>query len=140
MVLSSLRVLAAEDNPTNQVVLRALLQAFDVTPVIVENGALAVEAWLREDFDLIFMDIQMPELDGVSATRRIRTLEAQSGRQRTPIIALTANVLTHQVEEYLRAEMDDCLAKPIEIGHLAEALKTIGLLVEDDHLTRDQAA
>lgn len=80
-------MLAAEDNPANRLVLRALLQAFGVTPLIVENGALAVEAWAREDFDIIFMDIQMPELDGVDATRRIRALETQSGLKRIPIVA-----------------------------------------------------
>ncbi len=134
------RVLAAEDNPTNQLVLRALLQAFDVTPLIVENGALAVEAWLREDFDLIFMDIQMPELDGVSATHQIRTLEAQLGRHRTPIVALTANVMAHQVEEYLRAGVDDYLAKPIELGKLAEALQIVPALADAEEEGKEEAA
>ncbi|MHB8286081.1 MAG: ATP-binding protein, partial [Caulobacteraceae bacterium] len=120
-----LRVLAAEDNPANQLVLRALLQAFDLTPLIVENGAIAVEAWAHEDFDIIFMDIQMPELDGVDATRRIRALERQSGRRRIPIIALTANVMAHQIEEYFYAGMDDVLAKPIEIARLAQALQAV---------------
>jgi signal transduction histidine kinase/CheY-like chemotaxis protein len=128
----ALRVLAAEDNPANQLVLRALLQAFDVTPLIVENGAMAVEAWLREDFDIIFMDIQMPQLDGVDATRRIRALENETGRRRIPIFALTANVMAHQIEEYLYAGMDDVLAKPIEIAKLAHALQTVDGAADDE--------
>jgi len=120
--VNTLRVLAAEDNPTNQLVLKTLLEAFDVSIVVVDNGRLAVEAWERGSFDLILMDIQMPELDGVAATRRIRALEVEQGRSRTPIVALTANFMAHQVEEYQLAGMDGLLAKPIQLQELSEAL------------------
>ena len=116
------RVLAAEDNAANQLVLRALLQAFDITPTIVGNGLLAVQACSREAFDLILMDVQMPEMDGVTATGLIRAREAELGQPRTPIIALSANAMSHQVREYLAAGMDGHIAKPINIEHLAAAL------------------
>jgi signal transduction histidine kinase/CheY-like chemotaxis protein len=119
---ATLRVLAAEDNPTNQLILKTLLQVFDIDVVVVDNGRLAVEAWEAGGFDLILMDIQMPDMDGLAATRRIRAFEKELGRARTPILAVTANVMTHQVEEYQRAGMDGHVAKPIELEALYEAL------------------
>ena len=116
------RILAAEDNPTNQVILKALLQVFEVSVELVEDGRLAVEAWEGDAFDLILMDIQMPHMDGVAATRRIRALEKDLGRSRTPIIAVTANVMPHQLEEYRRAGIDGHVAKPIQLEALGEAL------------------
>jgi len=133
---NALRVLAAEDNPTNQLVLRSLLEAFDVDVVVVENGRLAVEAWEAGEFDLILMDIQMPELDGVTATRRIRALEEERGRTRIPIVALTANIMTHQVEEYQSAGMDGLVAKPIQIQELGEALYSARTELHDDPVTQ----
>ena len=118
----NLRLLAAEDNPTNQLILKTLLQVFDIDVVVVENGRLAVEAWEAGGFDLILMDIQMPDMDGLAATRRIRALETELGRARTPILAVTANVMTHQLDEYQRAGMDGHVAKPIELEALYEAL------------------
>ena len=118
----TLRVLAAEDNPINQLILKTLLQVCDIDVVVVENGRLAVEAWEAGGFDLILMDIQMPDMDGLAATRRIRAFERERGRTRTPILAVTANVMTHQLEEYQRADMDGYVAKPIELAALYEAL------------------
>jgi two-component system, sensor histidine kinase len=120
--LEGLRVLAAEDNVTNQLVLKTVLHSLGVQPVVVENGRLAVEAWAREPFDLILMDIQMPEMDGVAATQEIRRREAKAGGERTPIVALSANVMKHQVAEYLAAGMDAHLAKPINVAQLYDAL------------------
>jgi CheY-like chemotaxis protein len=117
------RILAAEDNATNQRVLRAVLETFGVDLTLVENGRLAVEAWSRGDYDLVLMDIQMPEMDGVEAARAIRAGERASGRPRTPILALSANAMTHQVAEYLAAGMDAHVAKPIEIPKLQAALE-----------------
>ncbi|MGZ6020612.1 MAG: ATP-binding protein [Phenylobacterium sp.] len=117
-----LRILAAEDNPMNQLVLRTLLGQVGVAPQIVTNGAEAVEAWERGDWDVILMDSQMPGMDGISATRRIRRREAETGRAATPIIALTANVMPHQVQDYLAAGMNGVVAKPIQIGELFEAI------------------
>jgi signal transduction histidine kinase len=98
-----LRVLAAEDNPTNQKVLATLLEMFGVDLQMVENGALAVEAWRAAAFDVILMDIQMPDMDGVAAARAIRAAEAETGRARTPILAVTANAMAHQAAEYAAA-------------------------------------
>ena len=120
-----LRILAAEDNPTNQLVLKALLAQVGVEPEVVDNGALAVEAWAQGEFDLILMDIQMPEMDGMEATRAIRRQEEESGRRRTPIIALTANAMAHQVAEYEGAGMDAHVAKPIDIGVLFSTIETL---------------
>jgi CheY-like chemotaxis protein len=111
---AGLRVLAAEDNPTNQLVLKTLLQFAGIEVVIVEDGAQAVEAWEREFWDLILMDVQMPVMDGPAAARAIRAREAELGVRRTPIVALTANTMSHQVEGYLAAGMDAHLGKPIE--------------------------
>ena len=131
MKVGVLRVLAAEDNTVNQLVLKTLLHQIGVDPVIVENGKLAVEAWAREPWDVILMDVQMPEMDGPTATGIIRTREAAEGRARTPIIALTANAMAHQVAEYLEAGMDGFVAKPIEVGRLFAALQAV-LEVEDE--------
>jgi len=117
-----LRLLAAEDNTTNQQVLAAVMESLGIDIDIVPDGAKAVEAWRECAYDLILMDIQMPVMDGIAAARAIRAAERDEGRARTPIVALTANALTHQVEEYLAAGMDGHVAKPIEIAKLYEAI------------------
>ena len=118
-----LRLLVAEDNAVNQLVLRTLLQQVGIEPVIVANGALAVAAWRAEVWDLILMDIQMPEMDGLTATRTIRCEEPGRGSGRTPILALTANVMAQQIEAYLAAGMDRVVAKPIDVGRLIDAIQ-----------------
>ncbi|SFI74563.1 ATP-binding protein [Caulobacter sp. UNC279MFTsu5.1] len=117
------RILAAEDNPTNQLILRALLEPFDIALTVVADGREAVEAWGREAFDLILMDVQMPVLTGTDATIEIRARERAMGLRRTPIIALTANVMRHQVEGYVQAGMDGHVSKPIEISELLGAIE-----------------
>ena len=121
----ALRVLAAEDNPTNQLVLTTVMQIFGVELTLAGDGLEAVDAWRSGQFDVILMDIQMPRLDGVAATRRIRAEEIASTRPRTPILALSANALTHQVEAYLAAGMDGHVAKPIELAKLQAALEQV---------------
>ena len=118
-----LRVLAAEDNAVNQLVLKTLLAQVGVEPVIVGDGQAAVDAWAREPWDLILMDVQMPVMDGPTAARAIRAAEAKSGRARTPIVALTANAMSHQVADYAAAGMDAHVAKPIEAAALFAALQ-----------------
>jgi signal transduction histidine kinase/ActR/RegA family two-component response regulator len=118
----NLRLLAAEDNPTNQHVLAAVMESLGIDIDIVGDGRQAVDAWKIGGYDLILMDIQMPVMDGIDAARLIRELEAAEGRRRTPIVALTANALTYQVDEYLAVGMDDHVAKPIEIAKLYEAI------------------
>jgi CheY-like chemotaxis protein len=119
-----LRILAAEDNPINQLVLKTLLSQAGIDPHLVANGEEAVAAWELADWDLILMDVQMPVLDGPEAARRIRRQEAATGRVRTPIVALTANAMTHQRQDYLAAGMDLFVAKPIAVGDLFAAIDT----------------
>jgi signal transduction histidine kinase/ActR/RegA family two-component response regulator len=118
----ALRVLAAEDNAVNQLVLKTLLHQMGVDPTVVDNGEEAVKAWEAGDWDVILMDVQMPVMDGISATAMIRNREIDLDRPRTPIIALTANAMSHQVEQYLVAGMDGHVAKPIQAAELFEAL------------------
>jgi CheY-like chemotaxis protein len=118
----ALRLLAAEDNPTNQQVLAAVMGSLGLEVDIVGDGRQAVEAWRDGSYDLILMDIQMPIMDGIDAAREIRAAEAAGGRRRTPIVALTANALSHQVQEYLAAGMDGHVPKPIEIAKLYDAI------------------
>jgi signal transduction histidine kinase len=117
-----LRVLAAEDNAVNQLVLRTLLEQIGVEATIVDDGAEAIRAWEDADFDLILMDVQMPRMDGPTAARAIRAREVVSGRARSPIIALTANVMSHQLAAYTAAGMDAFVAKPISIVDLYAAI------------------
>jgi len=113
-----LRILAAEDNPVNQVVLRALLEQAGIEPFIVDDGAACVDAWRTGEWDVILMDVQMPVLDGPGATRAIRAGERAAGRRRTPIVALTASALASQASEYTAAGMDGLIAKPIHVEDL----------------------
>ena len=107
------RVLAAEDNEVNRRVLAAFLEPLGADLVIACDGEEALEAFERGPFDLVLMDIQMPRLDGVEATKAIRARERESGANPTRIVALTANAMAHQVETCLNAGMDDHLAKPL---------------------------
>jgi signal transduction histidine kinase/CheY-like chemotaxis protein len=120
---TSIRVLAAEDNAVNQMVLKALLDQAGVEVTMTGDGAAAVAAWESDAWDLILMDVQMPIMDGPTATRAIRAREAATGRRRTPILALTANAMSHQVEDYLAAGMDGFIAKPIQIERLFAAIE-----------------
>jgi signal transduction histidine kinase/ActR/RegA family two-component response regulator len=132
-----LRILAAEDNATNQKVLQAVLEPLDVHLQIVPDGREAVDAWRGGGFDLILMDIQMPVMDGVEAARAIRATEQSERLPRTPILALTANALVHQVESYLAAGMDGHVSKPIELKRLYDAIETA---VANSALARSRAA
>jgi signal transduction histidine kinase/FixJ family two-component response regulator len=123
--VSSLRILAAEDNATNQLVLKTVVSTFGLEVDIVPDGQKAIEAWAKGGYDLILMDIQMPVMDGITATREIRAMEARTGRKRTPIIALSANAMVHQVKEYLNAGMDMHVAKPIQLTKLHNALERV---------------
>ncbi|MCC7266023.1 MAG: response regulator [Caulobacteraceae bacterium] len=119
----ALRVLAAEDNPMNQLVLRTLLGQLGVELEIAEDGAAAVQAAREASWDLILMDVQMPVMDGPAATRAIRAAEAAAGAPRTPILALTANAMAHHEAEYRAAGMDGLVAKPVQVDHLVAAME-----------------
>jgi len=116
----NVRVLVAEDHPVNQELLRIILESVGVQVHVVGDGAQAVDAYRSGGFDIILMEVQMPVMDGPEATRRIRALESEGPR--IPIIALTANVMPHQVSAYLAAGMDAHLGKPIDFNALVETM------------------
>ncbi len=119
---AALRVLLAEDNPTNQIVATAQLQALGIDRVtLVENGSKAVEAALRGSFDLILMDIHMPEMNGFDAACALRRAGVA-----TPILAMTANVMPEERAAYLAAGMEDCLAKPMDMARLRQLVQQHG--------------
>ena len=120
-----LKVLLAEDNPVNQKVASAILRKFGHAVTVVADGYEAVEAVRKGDWDLVLMDVQMPGLDGLAATRRIRALEGPKAG--VPIIAVTANALKGDDVRCLEAGMNGYLAKPIEPARLAEALRKFAL-------------
>ncbi|MFW5883694.1 MAG: ATP-binding protein, partial [Verrucomicrobiota bacterium] len=129
----SLKILLAEDNSANQLVIKKMLARLDLVPEIATNGSQAIDLWRARKHDLIFMDLQMPVLDGIEATRRIRSLERSShssldarlrgeSRRKTVIIAITANALRGDRERCLEAGMNDYLSKPIKISNFVEAV------------------
>jgi len=110
-------VLVAEDNPANQLLIRTLLEKLNQNITVVENGKLAVEAATAHSFDLILMDMQMPVMDGYTATKTLRELGNQ-----TPIIALTAHMIKDEEQKFRDAGMDDWLSKPFQIHDLVKRL------------------
>jgi len=112
MPASNTRILLAEDNPANQMVIKYILEYADLQVDIVANGHEAVEAVRSIPYDIVLMDISMPEMDGLAATRAIRQLSGQFGK--VPIIALTAHALSGDKERFLKAGMTDYLSKPID--------------------------
>jgi signal transduction histidine kinase/ActR/RegA family two-component response regulator len=119
-VLKDLRVLVADDNSVNRLLIRRQLLRFGCQTTIVESGREAIEQWNASPFDVILMDCQMPQMDGYEATRRIRA-SASPGAQ-IPIIALTANALESDRDNCLRAGMSDFLTKPVALDRLQDAL------------------
>jgi CheY-like chemotaxis protein/HPt (histidine-containing phosphotransfer) domain-containing protein/anti-sigma regulatory factor (Ser/Thr protein kinase) len=115
-------VLLVEDNAVNQQVASRLLASFGLQPSIVANGAEAIERTQHEHFDVIFMDCQMPVMDGYEATRRIRYRERVEARAHVPIVAMTANAMQGDRERCLDSGMDDYIAKPVKREHLAQTL------------------
>ena len=115
-------VLVAEDNRLNQKVVSSFLQKAGHAVVVVADGRAAITTWQDGDFDLVLMDMQMPEMDGLEATRHIRQLEAEGDRSPIPIIALTANAMKDDRDACLAAGMGDHLAKPIRAQDLYTTL------------------
>jgi PAS domain S-box-containing protein len=126
-----LKVLAADDNAVNRLVLRTLLSQAGIEPTLVDDGRQVLERWRAGAFDIVLMDVHMPELDGLAATRRIREEEAARGLPRTPIVALTADAMEHQVRGYLEAGMDACVTKPIDAGALLGAIESLTAQAQD---------
>jgi len=117
------RVLLAEDNITNQIVAEGMLELFGCRVDLAVNGKEACQAVKDHKYDIILMDCQMPELDGYSATGKIREFEKQTGASRTPIVALTAHAMGGDRERCLAAGMDDYLSKPLHPNQLQDVLE-----------------
>jgi CheY-like chemotaxis protein len=122
-----LSILVAEDNEINALLMRSLLTRLGHHAVITTNGEEALESWLAArtagaPYDLVLMDIQMPQLDGIETTKRIRGREAGQQERRTPILALTANTLVEDRYACFEAGMDGFLIKPLDREKLADAL------------------
>jgi CheY-like chemotaxis protein len=123
----ALRILVAEDNDVNQILINAVLARMGHTVHLVANGLLAVEAVRCGDYDLVLMDLQMPGMDGMEATQAIRALGGP--RASLPIIAMTANAFEEDRQACLDAGMDDYVAKPIDVAQLAHAIGRFGVAV-----------
>jgi CheY-like chemotaxis protein len=118
-----LRILLVEDNRINQLVAVGFLSRSGHEVTLAENGRQALNLFEQGCFHLVFMDVQMPEMDGYEATLAMRAVEASAARQRTPIIALTAQALPEDRQRCLEAGMDYFLTKPIHRAELEEAVQ-----------------
>lgn len=122
----NLRILLAEDGRVNQVVALNLLKGKDHIVTVANNGAEAVRAHAKEPFDVVLMDVQMPEMNGFEATKAIRSAEGASSAERhTPIVAMTANAMKGDREDCLAAGMDGYVAKPIRSESLLDAIEAV---------------
>jgi CheY-like chemotaxis protein len=121
----SLRVLVAEDNLVNQKLAAKLLEKLGHSVALAENGAEAVSQWQQSAYDLILMDVQMPEMDGFEATRRIREQEKSSGGH-VPIVAMTAYAMSGDRERCLAAGMDGYVSKPVSLAALQKVIAEPG--------------
>ena len=123
--LQGVRVLAADDNRTNRAVLEMMLTKCGAKVVLVSDGAQAVQAWTAGIYDVVLLDIAMPVMDGPTALREIRAQEARLGSPAVPVIAVTANVMAHQIAEYLSWGFDACVEKPFNSTDLLIAIKSL---------------
>jgi len=122
-------ILVAEDNETNRMLISIMLEERGLNYTIVNNGQEAVDEAMKKDFDIIFMDINMPVLDGISATKKIIEYEEINFLSHTPIIALTANALKGDKEKFLSAGMDEYITKPIKEELLLDKLNKFGIVL-----------
>ena len=117
-----LRILLADDHPANRKVVEIMLGATEMELVAVEDGLKAIEAFRDGGFDLVLMDMQMPVMDGLTATAAIRAHEADHGLARTPVVMLTANAMAEHVEAGRAAGADAHLTKPVTMTSLLSAI------------------
>ena len=128
----ALRVLVVDDHATNRLVFETLLRQMGMTCTAVDSAEQAIHAFEAGGWDLVLMDIHMPDMDGMTATRELRRIELERGLPRTPIIAVTASVMAHETDAYLKAGMDDIVPKPLEGRILLQVVQRV--------LTRDGQA
>ena len=117
-----MRILAAEDNRTNQLVFSKMTKALNITLEFAANGEEAVELYQSFNPDLVFMDISMPRMDGKQATQKIREIEASTGKH-TPIVAMTAHAMPDDDKSILQAGLDHYLTKPLRCAMIEEHVK-----------------
>ncbi|MFW5837008.1 MAG: response regulator, partial [Desulfovibrionaceae bacterium] len=120
-----IRVLVAEDNRVNALYAQETLNSMGVRTRVVENGAHALRALEEEPYDLVLMDVEMPVMDGVSATRALRTSNLPWGNSRIPVVALTAHAMEGDRDKMMEYSMDDYLAKPFQMQELQELLQRL---------------
>jgi CheY-like chemotaxis protein len=123
-MMTPLRILLVEDNPVNQMVAQRMLEKAGHRVVVAENGRQALNRLSIEPVDLVLMDLQMPEMDGLEATRTIRSQEAGTNR-RLPILAVTADAVGGDRERCLAAGMDAYLTKPVQSTALLQAINDV---------------
>jgi CheY-like chemotaxis protein len=127
-----MRVLLAEDNEINQIIAMEILEGMGVTPLVAANGEEAVRLWEVENFDAIFMDIQMPIMDGLTAAALIRK-SSKPGSTSVPIIAMTANAMSGDREKSLEAGMDEHITKPLDVLELRKVLQAVREHEDQNH-------
>ena len=129
----TVKILLAEDNPVNQEVIREMLISIGCQVQVVSNGQQVLDALNHESYDMIFMDCQMPVMDGHEAARRIRSLERQKKREYIPIIGITGRVVRDNYEKSEKASMDDLLDKPFTIEQLKDTIfRWTGVHLQDN--------
>ncbi len=120
--LADKRVLIAEDNVVNQLLIKSLVQSMGCQVVVVANGKEVLSAMEQSDYDLVLMDCQMPEMDGYEATQEIRKKDDSRG-YRVPVVALTANAMKSDIEKCFAAGMDEHISKPVRKEQLFSVLE-----------------
>ncbi len=123
-ISNTLNILVAEDNPINQKLIKIVLEKLGAEVTIVSNGQEAFEARIEKDYDMVFMDVQMPIMGGVEATHKILAYEERHEMKHIPIIALTANALSGDREKYMNEGMDDYATKPLDIKVIQQLIET----------------
>jgi two-component system sensor histidine kinase/response regulator len=126
----NLRIILAEDNIINQKVAVSLLENWGHEVTVVNDGREAVDSLQQQNFDLVLMDVQMPNMDGLEATRRIRNATSSKINSRIPIIAMTAHAMKGDRENFLAAGMDDYISKPINVDEVLNILNKYAAINE----------
>ena len=129
-VHSRLKILATDDVPVNQELIKAILEKRGHTVTLAANGLEAIDSWRKGSYDLLLMDVQMPEMDGLEATARIRQEEKSAGAVHVPIIAMTAYAMTGDRERCIQAGMDDYVTKPINPSELHSVIARVTGIVD----------
>ena len=135
---ANIRILVAEDNPVNQKLIRHMLEKLSCRVDMAADGRAALALAKEQQYDVIFMDCSMPEMDGYEATAELR--RQQQGARRVPIIALTANAMGEDRAKCLEAGMDDYLSKPVRIEDVLEALRRWTMAEGESGAARSKAA